>query len=68
MSDMPGLLSERQVNIYIGKALVGALTKEEQIALTQHIAALYHELDLRDDEDYFGTEGWRRAFGIPDDD
>lgn len=61
------LLSERQVNIYTGKALVGALTQDEQVALTQHLASLYHKMDLMDDEDYFGTEGWRHYFGIPDD-
>lgn len=61
------MLSNRQVCIYTGKALVGALTKDEQLALCNHITAMEAKLDDYDNEDFFGTEGWRHAFGQPDD-
>jgi hypothetical protein len=62
------LLSEKQVNIYTGKAQVGALSKEEQLALVNHIDALERKLTELDEEDYFGTDGWRHIFGVPDSD
>lgn len=60
------LLSDREVNMLRGKALVGAMDREDQLRLCEHLTLLEAELDERDDEDYFGTEGWRHAFGIPD--
>lgn len=64
----PRLLSEREVNMLAGKSLAGAMTREDQLRLCEHLTLLYHALDEKDDEDFFGTEGWRHHFGIPDGD
>jgi hypothetical protein len=62
----PRLLSERETNIMTGKALVGAMTKADQLALCEHLSLLYFKMDEGDDHDFFGTEGWRHYFGLPD--
>lgn len=61
----PRLLSDREVNILRGKALVGAMDREDQLALCEHLNFIEMALDERDADDFFGTEGWRHAFGIP---
>jgi hypothetical protein len=66
MPRKPRLLSERETNIMTGKALVGAMTEADQLALCEHLKLLYFELDRLDEEDALGTEGWRHHFGIPD--
>jgi hypothetical protein len=58
------ILTQRQTDTLTGKALVGALTKADQLAVMEHLNALYFRLDELDDEDYFGTEGWRHFFGV----
>lgn len=68
MPRKPRLLSDREVNMFTGKALVGALTANEQLMVMEHLTLLYHALGEKDDEDFFGTEGWRHHFGIPDSD
>ena len=60
------LLDYRTVCEYTGKALVGALTREEQMALCNHITAMEEILEELDLEDVFGTEGWRHHFGVGD--
>lgn len=62
----PRLLSQRETDILTGKALVGAMTKGDQVRAMEHLNLLYFALDEKDDEDFFGTEGWRHHFGIPD--
>lgn len=62
----PKLLSDRQMHMYRGKALVGALTREEQLQVVEHLNLIEMKLDEKDDEDFFGTEGWRHHFGIPE--
>ena len=44
---MAKLLSEKQTNIYTGKALVGALTPKEQLKVMEHLNELYFKLDRR---------------------
>lgn len=63
---MAKLSSDKQLNIIRGKASVGKASVEEIQQVFEHIDALEMELDERDGEDYFGTEGWRHAFGHPD--
>jgi len=63
---MSKLLSEKQTNILTGKALVGAMTKAEQLKVMEHLNELYFQMDRLDGEDFFGTEGWRHHFGLPD--
>jgi hypothetical protein len=62
----PRLLSQRETDILTGKAMVGAMDAVDQLRLCEHLNLLYHALDEKDDEDFFGTEGWRHHFGIPD--
>ena len=65
--EKPRLMSDREVNILRGKALVGAMDQRDQMRLCGHLNLIEHVLDCKDDEDFFGTEGWRHFFGIPDD-
>lgn len=53
------ILSQRETDTLTGKALVGAMTKKDQMAVMEHLNALYFRFDELDDEDFFGTEGWR---------
>lgn len=32
----------------------------------QVLAQIIEQLDLLDEQDYFGTEGWRHSFGLED--
>ena len=48
--------------------MVGHAAKEEILAVFGHLDALEDLLDSYDEEDTFGTEGWRHAFGVPDSD
>lgn len=60
------ILSERQTNILTGKALVGAMTPADQMAVMEHLSELYFQMDRMDEEDFFGTEGWRHYFRLPE--
>ena len=60
------LLSQRQTDRYTGMALVGKLEPKDQLAVMEHLNELYFLLDEKDDEDFFGTEGWRHYFGLPE--
>lgn len=59
-------LTERQLNIIRGKAMCGKATPKEILSVFEHYDLIEMELDERDGEDYFGTEGWRHAFRLPD--
>lgn len=54
---------EKAINIIRGKNLVGAATKEDVFTLLEHIDALESFLDEHEQDDKFGTEGWRHAIG-----
>lgn len=60
------LLSSRELNVIRGKAMVGAATVAEILAVFGHLDFLEGELDEADSDDTFGTEGWRHSFGHPD--
>ena len=62
----PRKLTEKEINIIRGKALVGKASPAELMAVFSHWDLIEMELDKRDGDDYFGTEGWRHAFGLPD--
>lgn len=62
----PRLLSSKELNTIRGKALVGHDTTAETLALFGHIDLLEIMLDGADENDSFGTEGWRHAFRHPD--
>jgi len=59
-------LTEKELNIIRGKALVGHATPEEILSVFGHIDALEDKLDDFEQDDTFGTEGWRHAFGLPE--
>lgn len=53
--------TDKTINIIRGKNLVGQTTKEDVDLLFQHIDALEQLLDEGDENDAFGTEGWRHV-------
>ena len=62
------LLSKRELNIIRGKTMVGHATVEDSMSVLNHLALLEMKLDELGDEDFFGTEGWRHFFAIPESD
>lgn len=55
---------DKTINTIRGKNLVGKATKEDVQKLFDHIDALEMLLDEGDENDAFGTEGWRHTAGI----
>lgn len=64
-SKKPRVPTERELNIIRGKNLVAKADQDDAWSLLAYIDKLELELDKRDCDDFFGTEGWRHAFGIP---
>jgi hypothetical protein len=62
----PKLLSDKELNFIRGKAIVGHASCEEIMQVFGHLDMLESKLDETDNEDYFGTEGWRHFFDIPE--
>ena len=60
------LLSDKEINIIRGKAIVGKASPEELMQVFGHWDIIEQKMDELDCEDYFGTEGWRHKFGHPD--
>ena len=56
--------SDRLLNIVRGKNLVGKATKADITKVFEHIDALESLLDEGDENDAFGTEGWRHSLGL----
>lgn len=56
--------TEKTINIIRGKNLVGKATKADIDKLLEHIDALELFLDDNEQDDQFGTEGWRHALGL----
>lgn len=54
------------VNTIRGKNFVGRATKEDVDKLIEHIDAIEVLLEECDEDDIFGTEGWRHRLGIDD--
>lgn len=63
--ETPQYLSERELNIIRGKAMVGHASIKEILSVFRHLDELELQLDDFDNDDFFGTEGWRHQFGIP---
>lgn len=63
-----GYLTEKSLNTIRGKAIVGHASPEEILSVFEHLDALEVALDDLDQEDTFGTEGWRHSFALPDSD
>ena len=60
------MLSSRELNTIRGKASVGHATTTEIMSVFQHLDELEMQFEELDNEDFFGTEGWRHFFGTPD--
>ena len=58
--------SDRVINTIRGKNLVGKASKEVIVLLFEQLDAFEQFLDDWDQDDNFGTEGWRHAIGLDD--
>lgn len=56
--------TDKTLNVIRGKNLVGKATKDDVLKLFEHIDALEGFLDANEQDDLFGTEGWRHAIGL----
>lgn len=61
---LPKPQTDKTINTIRGKNLVGHATKEDIDKLIEHIDALEMFLDDNEQDDQFGTEGWRLAIGL----
>ena len=52
-------LTESELNYIRGKARVGAASIDEIRSVFIHLDYLEMQLESLDNEDFFGTEGWR---------
>jgi len=59
-------LTDRELNTIRGKAMVGHATPQEIISVFQHYDLIEMKLEEYEQDDTFGTEGWRHAFGLPE--
>lgn len=60
----PKAQDDSVINTIRGKNLVGHATQSDITKLLEHIDALEQWLDTLDNNDFFGTEGWRHQVGI----
>jgi hypothetical protein len=61
---MPKPQTDKTINTIRGKNLVGKADKADVDKLIEHIDALEMFLDEHEQDDQFGTEGWRHAIGL----
>lgn len=59
-------LTNKQLNIIRGKVIAGAATTKEILSVFGHLDQLEVKLDDMDQDDFFGTEGWRYLLGLED--
>ena len=62
----PKLLTEKEIYTIRGKAIVGHATPQELMSVFAHYDIIEQKLNDSDEDDTFGTEGWRHFFGLPD--
>lgn len=58
------VLSTGEKGRLIRKAMGGCMDADDQMAVMDHLDELYFQLDRLDEEDFFGTEGWRHFLGL----
>ena len=61
---LPKPQTDQTINTIRGKNLVGKADKADVDKLIEHIDALEIFLDDNEQDDQFGTEGWRHAIGL----
>jgi hypothetical protein len=59
-----GVQTDKFLNTVRGRAMVGHASPEEILKVFEHIDVLEMFLDEHDEDDVFGTEGWRHAIGL----
>lgn len=59
-------LTDRELNTIRGKAMVGHATPTEILSVFTHYDMIEMRLEEFEQDDTFGTEGWRHAFGLPE--
>lgn len=59
-------LNTKQLNTIRGKAIAGKATTKEILSVFGHLDKLEAKLDETEQDDFFGTEGWRHFFGLED--
>lgn len=62
----PKLLTEKEIYTIRGKTIVGHASPTELMSVFSHYDIIEQKLDESDEDDTFGTEGWRHRFGLPD--
>lgn len=60
------LRTEQELDMIRGKMLCGHATLEEQQDFFTYVSKIEGLLEEADNDDYFGTEGWRHCIGIRD--
>lgn len=60
------LLTDAAKNQLFDEIIVGLRQSASNGSLDYILEELIHMLDAADDEDGFGTEGWRHRFGLDD--
>lgn len=60
------MLTEKELNTIRGKAMVGHASVNEILSVFGHLDELEQWLDEKEEDDFFGTQGWRYAAGYPD--
>jgi len=58
------LRTEKELDMIRGKMLVAAATQKELHDFLTYVATLEGLLEEADNDDYFGTEGWRHRIGL----
>jgi len=61
---VPKAQTEKTINVVRGKNLVGKAQQADVNKLLEHIDALELFLDEGDQDDMFGSEGWRHRLGV----
>lgn len=62
----PRLLTEKELNTIRGKASVGRATPAEILSVFGHYDLIESKMDEVEVDDFFGPEGWRKFFDLPD--
>jgi len=60
------LLTDKELNTIRGKAMVGHASPQQILSVFGHLDALEMKLEEFEQDDTFGTEGWRHAVGVPE--
>jgi hypothetical protein len=58
------LRSESELDMIRGKMMVAAATDKEQRDFLTYVASIEGLLEEADNDDYFGSEGWRHRIGL----